>query len=68
MLLQSRSASRGLDVLEPICEIERVGVENGELLLDRDGEVGRGLELLARERDELVRGEALLVTHRGALQ
>ena len=68
MLLERRPASRRLDVLEPIGEVERLGVEDGELLLDRDGEVGRGLELLACERDELVRGEALLVTHRGALQ
>ena len=68
VLLERRPARRRLDVLEAVREVERLGIEERELLLDGDGEVGRGLELLARERDQLVRGEALLVTHRGALQ
>ena len=48
MLLEGRAARRSLDVLEPVREVERLRVEDRELLLDGDREVGRGLELLAR--------------------
>ena len=64
MLLECRAARRSLDVLEPVREVERLRIEDRELLLDRDREVGRGLELLARTRDQLVRRETLLVAHR----
>ena len=63
VLLERGPARGGLDVLEAVREVERVRIEDRELLLDRDGEVGRRLELRARLRDQLVRGEALLVTH-----
>jgi hypothetical protein len=68
MLLESGSARSGLHVLEPIREVERRRVEDGELLLDGDGEVRRRLEPSARLRDQLVRRDALFVTHGGALQ
>ena len=64
VLLERRAARGRLDVLEAVREVERLRVEDRELLLDRDREVGRGLELLARLRDQLVRREALLVAHR----
>ena len=63
VLLERGAARRSLDVLEPVREVERLRIEDRELLLDRDREVGRGLELLARTRDQLVRRETLLVTH-----
>ncbi len=66
MGLERGPAGGGLDLLEAVREVERVGIEQRELLLDRDREVGRGLELRARLRDQLVRGEALFVTHGGA--
>ena len=59
-------ARRGLHLLEAVRQVERVRVEERELLLDRDREVRRVLELLARERDLLVRREPLLVAHGGS--
>src|SRR5262249_18999086 len=61
-----RSARRGgLDFLEAVRQLERLGIEDGELLLDRHREIGRGLELLARKCDLLLRAQALGVTHAG---
>ena len=37
--LERRVPRRRLDLLEPVDEVERLGVEQRELLLDRDGEV-----------------------------
>ena len=49
VLLERRALRRGLQVLEAVGQVERLGIEDGELLLDRDREVLRGLELLAGE-------------------
>ena len=62
----ARPDSRRLDVLEPVDQVERGRVEKRELLLDGHGEVLAGLELLARERELLVRAQALLVAHGSA--
>ena len=59
-----RRARRGLlKLLEAVAQRERRGVEDRELLLDGDGEVGGVLVLLAREADLLLRAEVLRVTH-----
>ena len=68
MLLEGRPARRRLDVLEAVRQVERLGIEDRELLLDGDREVGRRLEPSARLRDQLVRRDALFVAHGGALQ
>ena len=63
-VLLERGAARGcVDVLEAVREVEGLRIEDRELLLDGDGEVGCGLELCARLRYQLVRREALLVSH-----
>src|SRR5262249_11356488 len=46
MLLERRALRRCLKLLEAIGEVESLRVEDGELLLDGDREVGRRLELL----------------------
>ena len=43
--------------------VERLGIEDRELLLDRDREVLRLLELLAGGAELLLRAEALRVSH-----
>src|SRR5262249_15190280 len=63
MWVDGRSARRGLDVLEPVHEVERGRVEEGEFLLYRHREILPGLELLAREPELLVRAQTLLVAH-----
>ena len=52
-----------LHVLEAVDEIERDGVEQRELFLDRDGEVGGCLEALAGVSEKLIGWNALLVAH-----
>ena len=54
---------RRLHLLEPVDEPERRRVEQRELLLDRDGEVGAALEALARRGEQLLVADPLLVTH-----
>ena len=54
---------RRLHVLEAVDEVERDGVEQRELLLDRHGEVGRFLEALTGVSEELICRNALLVAH-----
>ena len=49
VLLERRPLRGRLQVLEAIRQVERLGIEDGELLLDRDREVLRGFELLPRE-------------------
>ena len=51
------------DVLEAVDELERVRVEERELLLDGDGEVVRSLESLPRLAQELVVRNSLCVAH-----
>src|SRR5439155_1140163 len=52
-----------LQLFETVRELERVRVEELELLLDGDGQVIRVLEGLAGVRDLLVRRQLLRVTH-----
>ena len=61
--LGRRSGRRRLDVLEPVDEVERDGVEQRELLLHGDGEVGTRVEPLARVAEKLICGNALFVAH-----
>ena len=57
-------AARGVDdVLVAVDEIERVPVEERELLLDGDGEVVRRLEPLSRLAQELLVRHSLCVAH-----
>ena len=65
MLLERRPPRGGLQLLEAVDELERVGVEDRELLLHREGEVAPVLERLARNADELLVREPLLVAHWG---
>ena len=55
MLLERRPGAAACTSSKRFVEVERAGVDERELLLDRDREVRRVLELLARERDLLVR-------------
>ena len=55
VLLERRALRSGLHVLEAVRELERLRVEERELLLDRDAEVGRAFEVLARPIDLLGR-------------
>ena len=52
--LEGRLSGRFLHLLEAVRQVERLGIEKRELLLDCDREVRRRLELLARARDQLV--------------
>ena len=63
MVLERGSPCRRLKVLEPAREVERLRLEDRELLLNRDREVRRGLEASARLRDQLVRRDTLFLTH-----
>src|SRR5262249_11933904 len=66
VLLQRRPLRRGLQLLEAVREVQRLRVQDGEFLLDGDREIGRGLELLAREGDLFLGAEALGVSHGAA--
>ena len=55
---------RRLQLLEAVDEVERRRLEQRELLLDRNGEVGAALEPLACSVEELGVAQPLLVTHR----
>ena len=57
---------RGLDLLEAVHEPERLGVEQRELLFDRDGEVGACLERRAGGGELLLCRKALFLAHGGA--
>src|SRR5690349_14248550 len=63
VLLERGSLRRRLQLLEPVRQRQRLGVEDGELLFDREGEVGAVLVRLAGRADLLVRGEILRVAH-----
>ena len=52
--LERRPLGRRLDLLEAVDEVEARRVEERELLLDRDGEVGALVECLAGVAEELV--------------
>ena len=55
---------RAVELLEAVGQFERIEIEQRELLLDRDGQVGAGVELRARLRDELLPRDALFLAHR----
>src|SRR5262249_40540992 len=62
-LLHPAPAGGFLELLEAVRELERLGVEDRELLLDRDGEVASVLVRLVRRTNLLVRAELLRVAH-----
>ncbi len=64
MLLERRALGGRLDLLEAVHEVERLRVEERELLLDGDREVRRVLEQRPGAGDHLLRRERLLVAHR----
>src|SRR6476619_4434741 len=64
MLLERAAPRRGLYVLETVYELQRIAIEDRELLLHCDGEVGAALVRVASETDLLVGAETLLVAHR----
>ena len=61
--LERRPLRSRLNLLEAVDEVQRRGIEEGELLLHRDGEVRAGFEALAGRGEELLVAERLLVTH-----
>jgi hypothetical protein len=63
MRLERRPLRGGLHLLEAVDEVQRDRVEERELLLDRDGEVGPVVEALPRREEQLLVAEPLLVTH-----
>ena len=63
VILERRPLRRRLHLLEAVDEAERDRVEERELLLDRDREVGARVEALPGGGQELLVTEALLVTH-----
>jgi hypothetical protein len=64
VLLERRSLGRCLELVEPVRERERFGIEYGELLFDGEREVGAVLVRLARRADLFVRGERLGIAHK----
>src|SRR4029450_268775 len=63
VVLERGALGRRLELLEAVREVESLGFEDRELLLDGKGEILRGLELLAREGNLLLRAEALGGSH-----
>ena len=61
--LERRSLRRRLDLLEAVREVERLVVEQGELLFDRNGEVGAVLERRPRGGELLLGRKALFLAH-----
>ena len=64
MRLELGAAPRPADLLEAADEAERRRIEQRELLLDRDGEVGNVLEPGLRGGQQLLVADLLLVAHR----
>jgi len=65
MLVELRALRRSLQLLEAVDELEVLGVEQRELLLDGDGEIGAALERFTGARELLLGGKPLLLAHRG---
>src|SRR5207244_538819 len=61
--LELGAARRGLELLEAVGQGQRLRVEDGELLLDGDGEVLPALELLTGEPELLLVGQFLSLAH-----
>ena len=68
MRLERGALRGGLQLFESVRERERLGVEDGELLLHGNGEVVRLLELLSSEGELLLGSEALRVSHSTTLE
>ena len=64
---RSVSIAARVELFEAVGQLERVGVEQRELLLDREREVGAVVERRTRLREELLPGDALLLAHRGSV-
>ena len=60
---ERRPPGRRLNLLETVREVQRLRIKERELLLDRDREVRRVLELRPRLGDLLLRRQPLLVAH-----
>ncbi len=58
---------RAVQLLEAVGQLERVGIEQRELLLDGERQVGPVVERRARLRDQLLPRDALFVAHRRSL-
>ena len=54
---------RRVELLEAVGELERLRIEERELLLHRDGEVGAAVEVLAGLRQQVLPRHLLLVAH-----
>src|SRR5687767_6081618 len=63
MLVELRAGGGGFQLLEAVRQLERLGIEQREFLLDREREIFRALEGLVRNADLLIRGQSLLVAH-----
>jgi hypothetical protein len=63
VLVELSAPGRRLQLLEAVRERERLRIEDRELFLDGQGEIGAGVELLAREAQLVLRAEPLLVAH-----
>src|SRR5581483_9611815 len=62
--LDVRAGGERLHVLEAVRERERLGIEERELLLDGEGEVGAALVRRLGVREQLLPRAALLLSHR----
>ena len=63
MLFQRSAARRGLQLLEVVGELERLGVEQRELLLDGEREVLAAVEGVAGAPEQLLPRNRLRFTH-----
>src|SRR5690348_14309032 len=65
--LQVGAAGRVLELLETVDELEARRVDERELLLDGEREVGRRLEARTRRREQLLVADLLLLAHGSTL-
>ena len=63
MLVELTAGGAGLQLLEPVRQLERVGIDERELLLDRDREIRSRFEGFARNANLFLRAESLAVPH-----
>ena len=63
MLVEVGSGNAGLQLFEPVGQLEGFGIEQRELLLHRNREVPSFFESLAGRAHLLVRAQALRVAH-----
>src|SRR5262249_33933928 len=67
MLVELGARGRLLQLLEAVRQLQGLGIEERELLFDRDREVAALLERLASRSDLLVRAQTLRVAHGASL-